>query len=302
MADRDAAESHALILRLLLQLRKDYLSLRRSIFLYGTEQGSWGTTVLFVLHSEIKRSGLNCGSFVRDATLWGSCLENDKHAFPMFLIVISARSHLQASTSSILFLPLIQSIPGDEKQHRFKSRNWEIIGRRDELAAADGPGRMCRSEVAVSSLEEQRRWPEDQSEGCRGLAGDSVSQLPPGTERGLRAPSCRLGPEIQNRGGIHTSSNKLHSADRPEASWCCCCACLFEREMGTLKQLRKQFTIAVIRFNVQLGNYLFLDIFKSKFVTQWLLGTRLKVIFWSAWIVFRSLSQTIAFNHYPEYK
>lgn len=101
---------------------------------------------------------------------------------------------------------------------------------------------------------------------CWGLAGDSVSQLPPGTERGLRAPSCRLGPEIQNRGGIHTSSNKLHSADRPEASWCCCCACLFEREMGTLKQLRKQFTIMVIRFNVQLGIYLFLYMFKSKCV------------------------------------
>lgn len=115
------------------------------------------------------------------------------------------------------------------------------------MASAGGAGQMCRSGVAMSSPEEQqRRRPEDQRELCRGLAEDSLSQLPPGTELGLRAPSCRLGPEIQNRGGIHTSTNKLHSAARPEASCCCCCACPSDRDIGALKQLRKQITIALI--------------------------------------------------------
>lgn len=174
MADRDAAESHALILRLLLQLRKDYLSLRRSIFLYGTEQGSWGTTVLFVLHSEIKRSGLNCGSFVRDATLWGYCLENDKQAFPMFLIVISARSHLQASTSSILFLPLIQSIPGDKKKkHRFKS--WPLRNYRPARRA--GGCRWTRKNVQVRS---------------GGVKPGGTTAVARGPERGLPRPGRGL--------------------------------------------------------------------------------------------------------------
>lgn len=89
----------------------------------------------------------------------------DKQAFAMFSIVISAEFHLQASFSSILFLSLTQSISEVEKQHRFKSRQLtKIIGRRDELAAAGGLGRTCRSEVAVSGLKEQLRWPEDQSE------------------------------------------------------------------------------------------------------------------------------------------
>ncbi|KAM7407717.1 hypothetical protein PAMA_003455 [Pampus argenteus] len=74
-------------------------------------------------------------------------------------------------------------------------------------------------EVRVSSPKWQRWWPEDQSEGCRSLAGDSLSQLPPGTSQGLSTPSCSLGPENQNRGGIHPSPNKLHSADKPKASW-----------------------------------------------------------------------------------
>lgn len=127
------------------------------------------------------------------------------------------------------------------------------------MASAGGPGQTCRSEVAMSSPEEQqRRRPEDQRELCRGLAADSLSQLPPGTELGLRAPSCRLGPEIQNRGGIHASTNKLHSAARPEASCCCCCcACPSDRDIAALKQLRKQITTALIYFNVQLSNYLF---------------------------------------------
>lgn len=88
-----------------------------------------------------------------------------------------------------------------------------------KLDIASSPWAISRSEVLVSSPEWRRRWPDDQSEACRSLVGDSLSQLPPGTDSGLRAPSCRLGSENQNRGGIHPSPNELHSANKPRPSW-----------------------------------------------------------------------------------
>ncbi len=123
----------------------------------------------------------------------------------------------------------------------------------DKLATAGGPWPICRSEVLVSSPEWQRRWPEDQSEGCRSLAGDSLSQLPPGTDRGLRAPSCRLGPENQNRGGIHPSPNKLHSTDKPKASWWCCAVSFFKEKLAHWA-IKKYWAIEVFHFNVRLCN------------------------------------------------
>lgn len=47
----------------------------------------------------------------------------------------------------------------------------------------------------------------------------------------LRAPSCRLGSDNQNRGGIHPSPNKLHSANKPKPSWWCCAVAFFKQEM-----------------------------------------------------------------------
>lgn len=93
--------------------------------------------------------------------------------------------------------------------------------------------------------------PEDQSEGRWSLAGDALSQLPPGTDRGLRAPSCRLGSENQNRGGIHPSPNELHSADKPKASWWCCDVS-FLREKLVQRVIKKYWVIDVFHFNVQL--------------------------------------------------
>ena len=76
------------------------------------------------------------------------------------------------------------------------------------------------------------RGPEDQSEGCRSLAGDSLSQLPPGTDRGLGAPSRRLGSENQNRGGIHPSPNELHSAGQTRGQLVMLRRVLLKREIG----------------------------------------------------------------------
>lgn len=56
---------------------------------------------------------------------------------------------------------------------------------------------------------------------------------------GSGPPSCRLGPENQNRGGIHPSPNKLHSADKPKASWWCCA-------VSPLKKKRKNWEIAAL--------------------------------------------------------
>lgn len=82
------------------------------------------------------------------------------------------------------------------------------------------------------------------------------------------------------------------------------------RDIGTLKQPGKQFTIAPVYFNVQLGNYLLFFCPPTLLFIQ--ISTRCAVIarhsakgdflvclncFFS-----HSLSQTIAFNHYPEYR
>lgn len=100
----------------------------------------------------------------------------DKQGFAMFLFVFSARSHLQASTSSISFPPLIQSIHLRLKNSTDLNRDCrEMIGWRDALAAAGIPGKMCRSEAAVSSLE-----------------GDSVSLVARRPERGLPRPGRGL--------------------------------------------------------------------------------------------------------------
>lgn len=128
---------------------------------------------------------------------------------------------------------------------------WQKCGQKTDWLLQVGPWPICRSEVLVSSPEWQWWWPEDQSEGCWSLAGDSLSQLPPGTDRRLRAPSCRLGPENQNRGGIHPSPNKLHSADKPKASWWCWAVSFVKEELEHLA-IKKYCATEV--FYVQLRN------------------------------------------------
>lgn len=88
-----------------------------------------GAAVLFVLHSEIKRSRLTCGSCVRDAG------KLHKQTFAMFLIVIS---------SAWIYFPNLVSLFNTIHPWGWKTdlnRDLrEFICRRGELAAAGGPG------------------------------------------------------------------------------------------------------------------------------------------------------------------
>lgn len=63
----------------------------------------------------------------------------------------------------------------------------------------------------------------------------------------LRAPSCRLGPENQNRGGIHPSPNKLHSADKPKASWWCYAVSFLKEKLADWA-IKKYWAIKVVSF------------------------------------------------------
>lgn len=91
----------------------------------------------------------------------------------MFLIVISVRSHLQASTSSILFLPLIQSIPEVVKQHRFKSQ----------------PLRNCRPARWAGG----RRWTGKNAQvRSGGVEPGGTTVVARGPERGLLRPGRGL--------------------------------------------------------------------------------------------------------------
>lgn len=170
MADRDAAESPALILMLLLP--KSWAPFAEVFF------PVWNRTRIF------RNNRFVCSAF-RDQELmvevWllsQGCYftrflpeKFDKQGFAMFLIVISARAHLQVSTIS--FLPLIQSIPGVEKQHRFKSRPL----RNYQRARRAGGCRWTRKNVQV------RRG---------GVEPGGTTAVARGPERGLPRPGRGL--------------------------------------------------------------------------------------------------------------
>lgn len=126
-------------------------------------------------------------------------------------------------------------------------------GRRQQIWPTDW------SEIVVSRCRGpkwRRWWPEEQREGCWSLAVDSLSQLPPGTGRGLGASSCRLGSENQNRRGIHPSPNKLHSADKSKASWWCCTAS-FSKDKWPDRKIKKSSTTLLMYTFVHTQIYLF---------------------------------------------
>lgn len=90
----------------------------------------------------------------------------------------------------------------------------------DRLSTADGQSPICRSEVWM---------PSGNSGGQRTKRGLLTPGwrlfLPAGTWHRPRAQSSIMQSwprKKENRGGIHPSPNKLHSANKPKVSWCCC--------------------------------------------------------------------------------